>query len=98
MARSEQLKDVHLLVEGRVQAVGFRYFTLQLAQSHHITGWVRNRDDGTVEIKAEGTEEQIKEFISAVKKGSTFSRVKSVDLYTYDYPEHFSSFEILNSL
>lgn len=98
MRLSDQLKSVHLVVEGRVQAVGFRYFTLQLAQSLHINGWVHNCGDGSVEIKAEGTEKQIQAFIKGLKKGNTFSRVQNVSLYTYDHPEHFSSFKILNSL
>lgn len=98
MERSVQLKNVHLLVEGRVQAVGFRYFTWQTAKNLEICGWVRNRADGAVEIKAEGSATDVDAFIAAVKKGSPFSRVHHVSVYVADYPEHFSSFEIVDSL
>ncbi|GGL40567.1 acylphosphatase [Sporolactobacillus putidus] len=98
MAESETTKCVHLMVQGLVQAVGFRYFTWQKASEQHITGWVRNRMDGSVEIVAEGSETNIDRFIKTIKKGSPFSHVQKVDVYLYDHPEHFTTFDIVSSV
>jgi acylphosphatase len=66
---------VHMWVKGRVQAVGFRahveYYALQIG----VLGWVRNIGSDTVETIAEGTREQINQFIQMVKTGPSASRV-----------------------
>ena len=66
---------VHIWVKGRVQAVGFRahveYHALQIG----VLGWVRNLGYNTVETAAEGTREQIDQFIEMVKAGPSASRV-----------------------
>jgi len=49
--------------DGRVQGVGFRYSTKQLAKGFDVTGWVRNLDDGRVELQIMGEEEELDEFI-----------------------------------
>lgn len=98
MTDDGKTKSVHLIVEGRVQAVGFRYFTWQTAQSFDVTGWVRNREDGSVEIAAEGSADHVNHFVQAIKKGSPFSRVKHVDMHEYDHEQHYASFDILNSI
>jgi acylphosphatase len=56
-----------VIYSGRVQGVGFRYTTRQLAQGYPVTGHVRNLPDGTVEVVAEGPEEQVREFLAAVE-------------------------------
>ena len=45
---------LHVIVEGRVQGVSFRYYTALTARRYNLTGWVRNLPDGTVETVAEG--------------------------------------------
>ncbi len=66
---------VHIWVKGRVQGVGFRahveYYALQLG----VSGWVRNVGWDTVEAVAQGTREQIAQFIEMVKEGPRASRV-----------------------
>ncbi len=49
----------HVYVSGRVQGVGFRFRTQQLARGLNLTGWVRNLDDGRVEMELQGQEEEI---------------------------------------
>ena len=44
----------HVIVRGRVQGVGFRYITSSIASKYHVTGWVRNEYDGSVEIEVPG--------------------------------------------
>ena len=84
----------HLLITGLVQGVFFRASTEQKAKESGLTGWVRNTDDGAVEVHAEGPENVLNEFIEWCKKGPPKARVDSVKM-TKTKPEHFSSFEIM---
>ena len=59
---------MHINVTGRVQGVGFRYTTYQMAVEIGLTGTVKNEDDGSVTIEAVGTKEQITEFLGKVKQ------------------------------
>ncbi|WP_353948033.1 acylphosphatase [Sporolactobacillus sp. Y61] len=94
MESDSETKHVHVIVEGKVQAVGFRYFTWQTARELKITGWVRNRDDGSVEIEAEGKTDAVNTFVNQIKKGSPFSKVRHVDVQVYKHSGNFSTFEI----
>ena len=60
---------------GRVQGVGFRYFTYRSAQRLGVTGWVRNREDGDVEVHAEAGTTTLKEFETQLRTGPFFARV-----------------------
>ncbi|WP_245796467.1 acylphosphatase [Domibacillus antri] len=57
-----------LMVSGKVQGVGFRYFAQMTAADHDITGWAQNLDNGSVAIHTEGTTENIETFLAALKK------------------------------
>ena len=73
------MKTVHMIVSGRVQAVGFRYSTKLLADQLKIAGWVKNNSDGTVEIVAQAPNSVLDQFISAVKASpSPSGRVNNV--------------------
>ncbi|MFD2703943.1 acylphosphatase [Salibacterium lacus] len=85
----------HLIVHGTVQGVGFRQFAVTEAKKAGINGWVRNRIEGTVEIKAEGNEEEMNAFIEAVKAGHRFASVTDVDISPADNVEHKGSFTVL---
>lgn len=74
-------KCFKLIVNGRVQGVGFRYGTNQIANRLEITGSVRNLPDGTVEIIAEGAADILDSFIELIKQGPTsFARVTNVQI------------------
>ena len=85
------LKQLHLTVRGRVQGVFFRASTQREARRLGLTGWVKNRSDGSVEILAEGEETSIRELHGWAQKGPTAARVDRVDTrwrsYTGDYPD-----------
>ena len=68
----------HYLVKGRVQGVGFRWFVQREAAELGLRGWVRNTDEGDVEIVAAGEGEDLTELRRALRKGSRGSRVDSV--------------------
>jgi acylphosphatase len=68
----------HYLVKGRVQGVGFRWFVQREAAEIGLKGWVRNTDEGHVEIVAAGDAEDLGELKDALRKGSRGSRVDAV--------------------
>jgi len=72
------LASVLLLVEGRVQGVGFRPFVWRLARDHHLAGWVRNRRDGSVEALVSGSIEAIDALVVWAHRGPSMARVDSV--------------------
>ncbi|HXE79136.1 MAG TPA: acylphosphatase [Vicinamibacterales bacterium] len=66
------------IVSGRVQGVGFRFFVREAALREGIRGWVRNREDGRVEIEAEGDADALFRFEMAVRRGPAAARVDDV--------------------
>jgi acylphosphatase len=70
----------HYFVTGRVQGVGFRYFTRAEARREGLHGWVRNAADGGVEIAAEGDRDALDRFERAVRRGPPSARVEQVEV------------------
>jgi len=68
----------HVRVSGRVQGVCFRHFTRQEAQRLALIGWVRNRDDGTVEAEFEGEECGVSQMLAWLQRGSPQASVSQV--------------------
>lgn len=68
----------HFFVKGRVQGVGFRWFVQREAAEIGLRGWVRNTEDGDVEVVAAGEPDQLKDLLKALGKGSRGSRVDEV--------------------
>jgi acylphosphatase len=68
----------HYLVKGRVQGVGFRWFVQREASEIGLKGWVRNTEEGHVEIVAAGDPEDLAELRDALRKGSRGSRVDAI--------------------
>lgn len=70
--------SAHVEVIGQVQGVGFREFTRTIAQRLGLAGWVRNRDDGCVEVAASGSASQVEALLAAVRRGPSGGRVQEV--------------------
>ena len=68
----------HYLIKGRVQGVGFRWFVHREAAELNLRGWVRNTEDGHVEVVVAGRPEDLAELRQALHKGSRGSRVDAV--------------------
>jgi acylphosphatase len=68
----------HYLVKGRVQGVGFRWYVHREAAALELSGWVRNTEDGHVEVVAAGDPQSLAELARALRKGSRGSRVDAV--------------------
>jgi len=71
-------KLIHMVIIGRVQGVGFRYFARQKALELNLGGWVHNKMDGSVEIEVEGHPETIKAFTDWLKIGNGYSRIDRI--------------------
>ena len=69
----------HVIIRGRVQRVGYRYWTEYTARDQGLTGWVRNRHDGTVEAVFAGPAEAVAEMIAACRKGPPGARVEAIE-------------------
>ena len=67
------------IVRGRVQGVGFRWFVEREAHILKIAGWVRNNSDGTVEVLAQGTRDQLSGLRSRLREGPRAARVDDVE-------------------
>jgi acylphosphatase len=83
-----------LVVSGRVQGVGFRYFVLQAAEPLGITGFVRNLRDGTVEIVAEGSPIDVRALAMDVLAGPRHGRVDEIDKTDIPVTGQYAGFEI----
>ena len=85
------MQQIHLIISGFVQGVGYRQFVKQQAKRLVITGWVKNTPDGNVELVAQGKENTLEELVALCKKGSLLAEVKNIvvekELVTTVYPE-----------
>ncbi len=87
-------KRVQLIVRGRVTGVYFRASAQREARRLGVTGWVKNRNDGSVELLAEGDEDSIKEILSWAHHGPSAARVDGVDVRWRSYTGEFADFRI----
>ncbi len=88
------LKQLQLVVRGRVQGVYFRASTQREARRLGLSGWVRNRPDGSIEILAEGEEVSIRELYGWAQKGPSAARVERVDTRWRSFTGEFPDFRI----
>lgn len=82
------------LVRGRVQGVGFRWFVEREAHMLGIVGWVRNNHDGSVEVLAQGTRDQLSGLHSRLRDGPRAARVDAVEIAEAEAVAGLSSFRI----
>lgn len=75
-----QRRAVQVRVRGRVQQVGFRWFVARAARGLAVSGWVRNAEDGTVEVAAEGAPAQVEQLLAALRRGPPHAVVQSVEI------------------
>lgn len=69
---------------GRVQGVGFRYTVKQIASGYEVIGWVRNLGDGRVEVQAEGENQEVDAFLSAVRASQLALYIKDMEQNALD--------------
>jgi acylphosphatase len=88
------VKSVYILVGGRVQGVGFRYFVRHKAEELQIAGWVRNTPDGKVEIEATGDDSNLETFAGWMKIGPARAVIQTFSVAEIGAPRNFSGFSI----
>ena len=87
----------HIVITGKVQGVGFRYWLYQAAKQRNIDGWVRNNISGEVEALLVGSDEEIKKLIKLCEKGPTTSKVTKIKVESYQKEYLKKSFDIINN-
>ncbi len=88
------MKRIHLIISGDVVGVGFRTWIKVAAKKLELTGWVKNRDDDTVELVAEGKEENLKTMIELCHKGPSVAWVEHIEEIWEEYQNEFDIFEV----
>ncbi len=89
--------QLHAIVEGHVQGVGFRYFVLQNAVQLGLTGWVRNTWDDKVEVCAEGPRPALETLAELLRSGPRNSNVTAIKPDWQPASSSFTSFKVLSS-
>ncbi|MGN7310570.1 acylphosphatase [Alkalicoccobacillus gibsonii] len=86
----------YLNIEGKVQGVGFRFFTQQQAAEYDLVGWVRNNSNGSVEAEVEGDDQQIDLFLEAIKTKNRFAKVNQIHQKQIDELKSERSFKVIH--
>ncbi|ACJ32692.1 acylphosphatase [Anoxybacillus flavithermus] len=85
-----------IVVHGRVQSVGFRYFAQYEARRRGLTGWVKNCDAAhMIEMEVQGDVEKVEAFVDEIKKGPPFARVERIEQYSIPTVSHEKTFRII---
>ena len=84
---------LHVVIRGRVQGVGFRWFVRETATRLDLSGWVKNRDDGGVEVLADGPDASLRllrEALGHGPRGAHVSEISDVESHCGDLPKPFA--------
>ena len=87
-------KSVRLYINGTVQGVFFRMFVKENAEKYNVKGFVRNLEDGRIEVFLEGNVDDVNKMIELCKKGPRHSQIKNVQIK----PERFQDFKVFKIL
>ena len=90
------MKDcIHVTIQGRVQGVGFRYYTQREARKLGISGWVRNCPDGSVEAIICGETERLDSMKQWLKHGPSYAQVEHIEFSAGHLPNNCKDFRIV---
>jgi len=88
------IKQYHIVIKGRVQGVGYRWFARQAAEELGICGYVKNLANGDVEVVAEGETAVVDKFIEYLRQGPSFAHVVDIQVKQKDFIQSFNNFEV----
>ena len=91
---SNRAQELHAVIHGRVQGVGFRYFVVERALSLGLRGYARNRDDGSVEVLALGPRPVLENLLALLWRGPTAAQVTQVEVDWGEPSTHVSGFHV----
>lgn len=89
-----QKAAAEIYVSGRVQGVGYRFFTERVAHELYICGWSMNLPDGRVMLEIEGDKDKVERFVEELKKGPRMAVVAEVSVAWKPYQGKFKNFSI----
>lgn len=87
--------EIHCIVQGRVQGVGFRDFVERHASEYELYGWIKNTPEGHVEIVLQGIPDTLKDCIEALHQGPSLARVESVSVEWKTPEKLFDEFMVI---
>lgn len=90
------MTEINCIVTGRVQGVAYRVYVQDIATELGLTGYVRNRSDGTVMVLAQGEPDVLKDFVEYLHEGSSLSRVESVGIDWQSARKTYDEFSVLH--
>ena len=90
------MKKVHIVISGKVQGVGFRYWLYKNSNERNVHGWVKNKFNGDVEAVLIGSYKNVDEILELCKKGPLSSKVTYIKIQNYEQEYPKKSFDILN--
>ena len=73
-------KQIHCIIKGDVQGIGYRYFVTRLASQLNIQGWVKNLYNGDVEVVAEGEKDSLEKLLKELRSGHPYARVDDIHI------------------
>ena len=90
------MKKLNIVITGKVQGVGFRYWLYQIANEKNVYGWVKNKNTNEVEALLLGKDKNVDELIKLVRKGPSSARVENLNIQNYQKEYLKKSFDILH--
>ena len=96
IARTAPMTGRHVFYEGHVQGVGFRFTVKQVARGYEVVGWVRNLDDGRVEMHCSGETGEVEAFLEAIAESELKRNIKRVTASTIPPLAGARGFEIVH--
>ncbi len=87
--------EIYCVVKGRVQGVGYRDFIDRYAKEHNLFGWIRNKEDGSVEMVLQGTPDELKECIEILNQGSLLAKVETLSVDWRTPEKQYTEFRVM---
>lgn len=94
-AQQEQTQAYHLFISGKVQGVYYRASTAKKAQALGLHGWVKNLDDGRVEVHVQGAVNELDQLLSWCEKGPMLAKVRDIECRLAQVDENMAQFEVI---
>ncbi len=89
------MRKIKLILSGRVQDIGYRYFVRSKAQLFNINGWIKNMSSGEVVIIAEGKDEALNQFKKICKEGPLFANIDTFEEEDLEFRNEFDDFKVI---
>lgn len=89
--------EIHCVVRGKVQRVGYRYHVERYADERGLTGWIRNNPDGSIEAVIQGTPDELRACTVILNQGSPLAKVESLSIDWRTPEKQLEDFKIMSS-